>query len=65
VSGTVAASAGVADLGVGDLVVEFGVELGGLGGCLAQAAAYGLDGDTGVDEREAPGAREFAAGSVF
>jgi hypothetical protein len=44
------ASAGCADLGVGDLVVEQRVQPGGFGGGVAEAAAHGLDGDAGVDE---------------
>lgn len=40
-TGPVAASAGGADLGVGDLVVAQGVELGGFGGGVAEAAADG------------------------
>jgi hypothetical protein len=40
--GPVTAPTGGADLGVGDLVVEQGVQLGGLGGGVAEAP-YGLD----------------------
>ena len=39
-----------ADLGVGDLVGEQGVDLGGLGRGVAQAAAHDLDGDAAVDQ---------------
>ncbi|MEP7024620.1 MAG: response regulator transcription factor [Actinomycetota bacterium] len=45
----VAAPAGGADLGVGDLVVKQGVQLGGLGAGVAEAAADGFDGDAGVE----------------
>src|SRR5262249_4046260 len=46
----VTAPAGSADLGVGDLVGEQGVDLGGLGGGVAEAAAHDLDGDAAVDQ---------------
>jgi hypothetical protein len=46
----VTVSAGGADLGVGDLVGEQGVDLGGLGRGVAQAAAHDLDGDAAVDQ---------------
>jgi hypothetical protein len=36
--------------GVGDLVVQQRVQLGGFGGGVAEAAADGLDGDASVDE---------------
>jgi hypothetical protein len=39
-----------ADLGVGDLVGEQGVHLGGLGGSMAEAAAHDLDGHAAVDQ---------------
>lgn len=41
-----ALSAGGADLGVGDLVGEQGVGLGGFGGGVAEASPYDLDGDS-------------------
>jgi len=41
-------AAGGADLGVGDPVGEQGVDLGGLGGGVAQAAAHHLDGHAAV-----------------
>ena len=44
-----ALAAGGADFGVGDLVGEQGVGLGGLGGRVAEAAAYDLDGDAAVE----------------
>jgi hypothetical protein len=53
-SAAVAAAAGGADLGVGDLVGEQGVELGGLGGGVAQASADSFDGDASVDETVPP-----------
>ena len=43
-------AAGGADLGVGDLVGEQGVDLGGLGGGVAEAAAHDLDGHAAVDQ---------------
>jgi hypothetical protein len=39
-----------ADLGVGDLVGQQGVDLGGLGEGVAEAAAHDLDGDAAVDQ---------------
>src|SRR5215472_18063473 len=41
---------GGADLGVGDLVGEQGVGLGGLGGGVTEAPAHHLDGDAAVDQ---------------
>ena len=43
-------AAGGSDLGVGDLVGEQGVDLGGLGRGVAQAAAHHLDGHAAVDQ---------------
>ena len=49
--GPVAASAGGADLGVGHLVVQQGIQLGGFGAGVAEAAAYGFDGHSRVETR--------------
>jgi len=46
----IAIAAGSAELGVCDLVGEQGVDLGGLGGGVAQAAAHHLDGDAADDQ---------------
>ena len=46
----VTAATGGANLSVGDLVVQQGIQLGGLGGGVAEAATDGLDGRSGVDE---------------
>ncbi|MGN9846393.1 hypothetical protein ACTMTI_50610 [Nonomuraea sp. H19] len=46
----ISVSAGSADVGVWDLVIEQRIQLGGLGGGVAEAAADGLDGDADVDE---------------
>src|ERR1035438_3171406 len=46
----VAASPGSAHLGLGELVVQQSVQLGGLGAGAAEAAADSLDGDAGVDQ---------------
>src|SRR5271166_2688629 len=54
-----ALAAGGADLGVGDLVDEQGVGLGGLGGRVAEAAAYDLDGDAAVDQFGGVGVAEL------
>jgi hypothetical protein len=58
-SAAVAAPSGGADLGVGDLVGEQGVELGGLGGGVAEAAADDFDGNAGVDEFGGVGVAEL------
>lgn len=44
------AASGGADFVVGDLVVEQGVELGGLGGGVPEPPADGFDGHPGVDQ---------------
>jgi hypothetical protein len=44
------AASGGADFVVGDLVVEQGVQLGGLGGGMSESKADGFDGDAGVDQ---------------
>ena len=46
----VTAPTGGADLGIGDLVGQQCVDLGGLGGGVAEAAAYDLDGHAAVDQ---------------
>src|SRR6266571_5933805 len=58
-SAAVAAASGGADLGVGDVVREECVELGGLGGGVAEAAADDFDGDAGVDELGGVGVAEL------
>jgi hypothetical protein len=44
-----ASAACCADLGVGDLVGQHRVDLGGLDGGVAEAAAYDLDGDAALN----------------
>ena len=59
-----ALAAGGADLGVGDLVGEQGVDLGGLGGGVAEAAAHNLDGDAAVDQFGGVGVAELINSGV-
>jgi len=49
---------GQRDLGVGDLVLQQGVQLGGLGAGVAQAAAHGFDGHLGIDQLGGMGVAE-------
>jgi hypothetical protein len=51
--------AGGADLCVGDLVIQQGVQLGGFSAGMAQAAAHGLDRYPGVDQLGGMGVAEL------
>jgi hypothetical protein len=58
-SPTSAAPTGGADLVVGDLVGQQGIELGGFGGGVAEAGADGLEGHPGVDQLGGVGMAEL------
>ena len=55
----VTAPAGGADLGISDLVGQQGVDLGGLGGGVAEAAAHDLNGNAAVDQLGGVGMAEL------